>query len=375
MPKVSVILPSYNHKNYVAEAIESVLSQTFEDFEFLISDDCSTDGTAEVIKNYTDARIKIELKTINVGASQNLIDLIKKCKGQYVALINSDDVWMSNRLKEQITFLDGHTEIAAVFSFSKIIDEHSKEINYGYNDVFTQKNRKQNEWVRHLFNYGNCLCHPSILIKREVYHEVSSHINGLRQLPDFLMWIEVVKKHPIHIIPKKLVAHRRFTSEGENTSSITISNSVRDAIESYFILTERFFEEMSDDLFIKAFSAEFRNPQAKTRKELLCERFFLFLADKYYLPKISLQAAVIFYLKIINDPEIFILLKDHYKYTIDDFFVLSAQVDLLDLFCVASQEEYIRKNRFKALSWIMFKSNETKLYRFARKIHKIFTEH
>jgi len=370
MPTVSVILPSYNHKDYVSTAIESVLSQSYTDYELLISDDRSTDGTDKVIQGYVDSRIKADFLSENIGAAPNHKRLIDKCQGKYVALINSDDVWLPGKLKKQVDYMEQHPECGACFSYTQIIDENGCLFHDATEMLFMQKNRTQAEWLYRFYTKGNCICHPSLLIRRELYQEMGCYSFGLRQLPDFLMWINIVKKYPIHIIQEALVQHRRFINRGENTSSPHLRNSMRDVMESYYILSERFFKNMSDQLFIEAFSCLFKNREARNAQQLACERYFLLLSDKWYLPKISLQAAIIYYMNIIDDAAIQHIFLDEYHYSPTDFFSESCKVDLLNLADTYQIDEYIRQNKAHVLAEVVFSDKNSILYRSFRKIYK-----
>ncbi|MDD3409326.1 MAG: glycosyltransferase, partial [Eubacteriales bacterium] len=180
-PKVSVMIPSYNHEPYVAEAVESVLNQTFTDFELLISDDASPDRSAEILQRYDDPRIDLHLSSENQGATLNLQYLVDKCRGEYVALNNSDDVWLPQRLEKGVAYLDAHPECGAVFSQAALIDENSHVLTADC-EIFHQPNRTRAEWYRHFFTKANCLCHPSVLIRRSVYEQIGCYTMGMRQL-------------------------------------------------------------------------------------------------------------------------------------------------------------------------------------------------
>ena len=377
MPLVSVILPAYNHENFVGEAIESVLNQTFVDFELLIADDCSNDRTADVIRKYNDSRIKTYFFNVNRGAAENHRFLIENATGKYIALINSDDVWLSNRLKEQVEFMESHDDYGACFSWASFIDENNNEIMKD-NKIFMQPNRTQGQWLAHFFLNGNCICHPSMLIKKEVYENIGVYNPFMRQLPDFDMWVRVVKKYNINIIQKVLVLHRRFIDGGgENTSAPIVSNSIRDVMESYYILNH-FFDEISDDIFIEGFQKYFRKKDAASKDELICEKFFLLLDGKYYMPKINKMASIMFLIsnssKNVKDT-----LKKVYKYDEKNFFFLSSQVDLIGIMPKDNQYSdslefdivgYIKNNRIKCMAMAMFNEN-SKLYWILKKIYII----
>ena len=172
MPRISVIMTSYNHKKYVANAIHSVLDQTYRDFEFIIIDDGSTDGTVNEIKKFSDQRMRVFYSKKNQGVVAATHKGLDESKGKYIAIIHSDDMFFPDKLEKQVKFLDEHPDVAAVFSYAKIIDEDGKdfmdESHYYYN-IFKQPNRNRFEWLNHFFYKGNCLCCPSVLIRKECY--------------------------------------------------------------------------------------------------------------------------------------------------------------------------------------------------------------
>ena len=123
-PKVAVLMSVYNGEKYLREAINSILSQTFNDFEFLIINDGSTDGTADILKSYTDSRIKIINNEKNIGLTKSLNKGLKIAKGEYIARQDADDISMPERLKEEVAFLEIHKDYAVVGTFVKILNEN-----------------------------------------------------------------------------------------------------------------------------------------------------------------------------------------------------------------------------------------------------------
>ena len=145
-PTVSVVIASYNHEKYVAETIESVLNQTFQDFEIIITDDGSSDKTVEMIKQFSDPRINLFVFEKNKGACSALNNSIINSKGKYIACLNSDDSWELNKLEKQVKFLDENPDIGAVFTNAKIIDENGKDFenkNHFYYSIFRPGKSKQ----------------------------------------------------------------------------------------------------------------------------------------------------------------------------------------------------------------------------------------
>jgi glycosyltransferase involved in cell wall biosynthesis len=131
--KVSVAIITYNHENFIAQAIESILMQVVDfDYEIIIGEDCSSDKTGNIVVNYRNRfpdRIKVLLKEKNVGMMENFIQTIKACRGQYVALCEGDDYWTSpHKLQRQVDFLERHSDYAICFHNAiKICEDGSRE--------------------------------------------------------------------------------------------------------------------------------------------------------------------------------------------------------------------------------------------------------
>jgi len=276
--KVSVIMATYNHAPFVADAIQSVLDQDFDDFEFLISDDGSSDETRDVVRTFSDPRIVFEENVINRGACTVTNELIKRATGQYIALVNSDDVWVQGKLKYQVNLLDSKKSIGACFSHVDFIDGKGISIeknNLVFGDAFSQENRSRGMWLRYFFDRGNCICHPSMLIRRSCYSDVGLLRNSLRQLPDYEMWIRLVKKHNIFIIDKKLVKFRII--HGKNASSQTSENSVR-TMNEHYLIADRFFEHVDRALLKDGFSDLLVCKDIPTPEHLEIEKSLLYLS-------------------------------------------------------------------------------------------------
>lgn len=321
-PLVSVVVPSYNHAKYISKAVGSVLEQDFGDFELLISDDASPDNSWGVISSFSDPRIRSFRQERNLGPVGNLVFLIKEARGKYIALLNSDDAWYREKLGKQVAIMESQPQLGACFTWADMVDEHGREISGPeaiWNDVFRQPNRTQGKWLRHFFFNGNCLCHPSILARKEIYHRLGFYNPGLKQLPDFEMWLRLVKHYPIYIIQENLVAHLR---DGNNTSAVSPENSARNLIELVEIFGT-FFEGVSDEIFIEGFSDDFRLksvPATPTR--LQCEKLFLLL-DSAFAHASGRAAALTSFMKHFPDQEFERVLRDEYQFSVFDFYRLT----------------------------------------------------
>ncbi|MCX5848707.1 MAG: glycosyltransferase [Deltaproteobacteria bacterium] len=233
-PKVSIFLTSYNHAKYLRESIDSAVHQTFSNFELFILDDASTDESWAIINGYSDSRIKaFRNKTNRLAEFPEVFP--QAATGEYIAIHHSDDIWELDKLEKQVSFLDNHPEIGAVFTNAMIIGEHGEPFEdktHFYYDIFNQPNRSRHEWLNFFFYHGNALCHPSVLIRKVCYEQCGSYRYGLFQLPDFDMWIRLCLKYEIHVMPEKLVRFRVRDNE-QNISGNQPEKRIRGMYEFY----------------------------------------------------------------------------------------------------------------------------------------------
>ena len=269
MPKVSVILTSFNHENFIREAIDSVLNQTFTDIELIIWDDASIDKSWDVINSYSDSRIKAFRNEVSrrgiYGINKSISEV---ASGEYIAIHHSDDVWELDKLEKQVSFLEEHSETGAAFTNVLAIGDDGAllaEESHFYFKIFSQPNRTRHEWLKFFFNHGNALCHPSVLIRKSCYEDCGLYRFGFAQLGDLDMWIRLCLKHEIHVLPEKLVRFRVRDNEA-NSSGNRPEVRIRGSYETYKLLTNYRQLKNFDDL-VKVFPrAEkfFRNNEADT---------------------------------------------------------------------------------------------------------------
>ena len=162
MTSVSVVIPSYNHAAYVAEAIRSALDQSHGDLEVVITDDGSRDGTPDVIRRIADPRIGLEVFEKNRGAGVALNSAIRRARGEFICFLASDDFFLPGKLEKQVRFLRENPHVAAVFGMPRFADQRGAPLAENFNgDIFlapfTKNLRTRPDWLRHFFYEGNCL--------------------------------------------------------------------------------------------------------------------------------------------------------------------------------------------------------------------------
>jgi glycosyltransferase involved in cell wall biosynthesis len=331
MPKVSIILTSYNHDKYIREAIDSALQQTFTDFELIIWDDASSDDSWSLINEYTDARIKVFRNNTNKGPVFVFNKAISEIvTGDYIAIHHSDDVWELNKLEKQVAFLDANQDIGAVFTWTKIIDEQGKEQE---NNYFTQKNKSRWEWLQQLFTGDNRLTHPSILIRKQCYQEVGLYRYSLAQTPDAEMWSRVLLKFPIHVIEEKLTKHRLFTNNS-NSSGLRVDVKIRISNE-WNVLRANFLALTDFDDIVATFPSleHYRNPDGCDNK------FLLAMACLYECKQRNAwQLGLTWLFELVNDPVCYQQITELYAFSYADLIKLTAEFDVYGIESVSLAE-------------------------------------
>ncbi len=238
MPLVSVILTSYNHAKYIKKAIDSVLEQTFDDFELIIWDDASSDNSWEIINSYHDNRIRKFRNEHQMRAIFGINEAISNvATGEYIAIHHSDDVWAPEKLEKQVKQFNLHQDCGAVFTWAQIIDERGAVMpNHFLNATFSQPNRTRHDWLNIMFFGGNFFCHPSALIRKGCFDLVGKYNNGLAQLVDMDMWVRILLQYDVIVIDEKLTKMRILDGE-KNAGAIRIDSIARDKFESFMILS------------------------------------------------------------------------------------------------------------------------------------------
>jgi glycosyltransferase involved in cell wall biosynthesis len=236
MSDICAIVPSYNHADYVVDAVASVLNQTAPVREVIVVDDASTDESLLRLRQFDDPRLRIIALDKNAGGSEALNIGIRASASPLIAICNSDDLWEPTKLERQIPWLKADPNIGAVFTGVSWIGEYGEELKDRgeAGEVFRVKNRSRHAWIKALVENGNCLCHPTVLIRRSVYDKVGLYDNRLRQLPDQKMWLALLMQTELHVLDEKLVRFRIH----DNTSAPSPSVSTRDRNECCDIFLE-----------------------------------------------------------------------------------------------------------------------------------------
>jgi glycosyltransferase involved in cell wall biosynthesis len=200
MPQVSVIIPTYNGAHLLARAIQSVLGQTFRDFELIVVDDGSTDNTKELVSNIGDERVRYIRHEKNRGPSAARNTGIKAANGPYIAFQDSDDEWMPDKLEKQMrAFANAPSEVGVVYSgFWRIKDDQKTYIP-------SSRIEPKDGNVHSLLLKSNFIGTPVVLMKRECFEKAGMFDEELPMLEDWELWIRISKYYQFKYINEPLV--------------------------------------------------------------------------------------------------------------------------------------------------------------------------
>lgn len=214
IPKVTVLMPAYNAEKYIAEAIGSILRQSFTDFELLIINDGSTDNTARVIESFTDSRITI-FNQPNCGIAAALNTGLSKAKAPYIARFDADDICLPERLQQQFDFLNTRQEYVLTGSDAEYISAGGEHLFYftciGHtNEQITQK------------IYFNCpFIHSSVMYRKDAVIKAGGYSLYAHNFEDYFLWVQLKKYGKFYNLPQQLIKVRF------NPSSSTIDEKWR----------------------------------------------------------------------------------------------------------------------------------------------------
>lgn len=198
---VSVIIPNYNSEKFIAETIESVLAQTYENFELLVIDDCSSDGSAAILEEYAkkDSRIRLFRNERNRGAAYTRNVGLREARGKWIAFLDSDDVWLEEKLEKQVAFMQ-ENGYAFTYTYYSRMDEDSQDLNEVITGPKVIKKRKM-----YRYNYLGCL---TVMYDSEVMGvlQVDERVGNGRN--DYALWLKASHKATCYLLPEALSKYR-----------------------------------------------------------------------------------------------------------------------------------------------------------------------
>lgn len=237
---ISVLMSVYNGEEFLNEAIDSILNQTYEDFEFIILDDGSSDNSLDIIKSYEDNRIRIHSSSINMGLVYQLNRGLALSKGKYIARMDADDISLPERFERQVAFLDNNPKIGVLGTSFQILDE---------NDFLQPlvKLPTHNNFIKWHLCFRNCFAHPTMMMKRDVIVKAGGYDKEMQYAEDYDLWRrlsvitnlsnldEVLVLYRIHKTNVSLIHIQMMHQKTIQIKSMMISEILKADISSEYI--------------------------------------------------------------------------------------------------------------------------------------------
>lgn len=281
-PMISVIMPAYNAEKYIKEAINSVLRQTYDNFEFIIIDDGSLDNTVKEIKKYIDPRIIFIQNEKNKGLIETLNNAIRIAKGKYIARMDADDIACSERLEKQFNYMENNPDIS-------ILGANLRYISGTYETHFPEKY----EDIKIQMLESNKISHPTVMMRKA--HIVNSQLRYNENYPsaeDYKLWIDAIQNGlKIENMPDILLFYRIHENQISSQKKQEQERITQKIIKEYSLLFAGEDEKLSNkELAIISKRFEYVNPPKpifdlmyKLRKINLKNKFFNIKAYNKYL--------------------------------------------------------------------------------------------
>ena len=262
---------------------------------------------------------------------------MKRCTGKYIANMCSDDVWHPEKLEKQVGFLESNESYDAVFTRVHLVNEKGrslKSLRYALYSPFNCENKTPHEWLNHFFYNGNCLCNPSVLIKREVYEKFGYQDKRLLSLSDFDLWVKLSFEHSFFILDEKLTSFR-IRSGHMNVSAATMGTKNRIGFE-YKQILDNYLVIKDTDTLIKIFPecVRYGEPQDSV--------------IPYFLARLAIDTGGVFrklwglekIFSLMSDESASRMLEENYDFRYADFIRLTARTNI---FYDAGLKAFIRK--------------------------------
>ncbi len=207
---ITVLMPVFNAERWLKQAIESILQQTFTDFEFLIIDDGSTDSSRNIIQSYEDSRINLVLNSDNRGLIYSLNHGLSLAKGKYIARMDADDISLPERLKIQYNFMEAHEKVVLSSGFAEKIDPSGKSLEIMTPPVSDAE-------IKTKLYFASPIIHPLAIYHKHKALEVKGYQEDHKYAEDYGLWLKMAKAGELANIPEIMLQYRRHP-EAESCS-------------------------------------------------------------------------------------------------------------------------------------------------------------
>lgn len=281
MPKVSVIIPTYNREEYISDTVQSVLDQSYRDFEIIVIDDGSTDNTAEKLEKYNSKIKLIRQKNSERAVSRN--NGIKNSSGKYIAFLDSDDKWVPNKLEKQIKILDNKSQFILVYSACLRMNETS--------NVIKSAKRQLDGYSGNVFEkllLRNFIVSPTPIIRRDYFEKTAGFQTKYIPYEDWELWLRFSLLGNFYFIEEPLAYYRIHPQQ-----SVKLTNAKK--IEDVTTLL------LEDSFKLKNISENLKRRSLGVANLRFC--YWYLLANDIKKAKEKIQKACEYYPEFLIDPK------------------------------------------------------------------------
>ncbi len=328
---VSIILCTFNRAHMLRETLASILAQTYTDFELLIIDDGSTDHTQELLSEYKDMRIRSFVFEENHFYCAAANFGMTKARGEYIAFATSDDLWEPKKLEKQIAYLEKRKDCGACFTYVHIIDENGENAddkNQALFEVLRKTFYTRRDWVQRFIFDGNCLCHPTAVVRREVMEKVGGYNLYYSLLADMELWLRIVRYYPIHVVEEGLVEYRYFENGKQQLSGIG-EKKITKSLNEHMMIRRNFLTDLTDEEMLEFFADCFQYKEALSHQELEIEKAFLLMSCVRDLPELRILGMEKFE-QLLRESEYVHILKETYHLRVQDIYAWNTEHFYMD---------------------------------------------
>lgn len=226
MSKVSVVMPSFNYARYLSLSVESILTQSHTDLELVITDDCSTDGSREILAEWArrDSRVVSVLHDVNRGLAGARNSALAACSGEFIALCDADDLWIPDKLKIQLERFRRAPEIGLVHSDSDIMNSEGDLTGQRFSSLIHRQGQRTSGYLFDELYRRNFLCVPTVIVRREAMELAGGFDDRLRSLEDWVCWTKIARKYPFDYVDNAL-AHYRIHPGGLSSNPVGMAQN------------------------------------------------------------------------------------------------------------------------------------------------------
>ncbi|MGC1472778.1 MAG: glycosyltransferase [Psychroserpens sp.] len=243
-PKITVLMPVYNCENFVEKAVQSILNQTFTDFEFIIIDDASTDKTLDIVKSFIDLRISIIEKARNSGYVNSLNHGLSIARGKYIARMDGDDISLPMRFQRQVSFMDANKDVVVCGT------------NFNYlNKEGVKNNPILHDDIKIRLLYKNSLGHPTVMIRKSalINHRLNYDVSK-EPAEDYALWVKLLGIGNLHNLDEVLLSYRQHDNQ-VSIRKLSVKPKIRAEIRISILEYINYFPSLKEKkLLMKSFS-------------------------------------------------------------------------------------------------------------------------